>query len=102
MTRPTALSWYQDLPRSLGHSLIMDEVLAALSLVFLGTIHRDQRMLNKSSALGNEVVTKVRELRVVEGASANEELIRVSMVLTLYEVDQQNRSPRQWQHTDWP
>jgi hypothetical protein len=86
-TRPTALSWYQDLPRSLGHSRILDEALAALSLAFVGNIHHDRRMLNESCALRNAVVTKVRQLKPGEGTRhASEVLMGVSMALVLYEV----------------
>jgi hypothetical protein len=85
--RQTALSWFIDLPRSLGRSNILDDALSALSLVFIGAVHHNSRLLNESSNLRNSVVAKICKLQPTPGAHISEELIGVSMVLAQYQVE---------------
>lgn len=86
LTRQRALSWYEDLPQSLGRSDILDDALSALSLIFIGAVHHDGRLLNKSLTLRNSVVRKINQLKPTQGARINEDLIGVSMVMAQYQV----------------
>jgi hypothetical protein len=79
-----ALSWYKDLPYSLGYSNILDAALLALSLVFLGRRYHDIRLDNESRRLYTFVVTKILQLRQPE--TLKDDLISTSIGMAIYEV----------------
>jgi ankyrin repeat protein len=85
-TRETVLSWYEDLPHSLGHSNILDAAISTLSLVFLGRMHHDGCLLKESNTLCDFVLRQIRNLRPVKGSRTSKDLISLSMVMALYKV----------------
>lgn len=85
-TRLTVISWYEDLPYFLGRSVILDTAISALSLAFLGRKFDDMRLLNKGGKLRNFVLAKLSNLRLPAGDTTIDDLIRVTMAMSLYEV----------------
>jgi hypothetical protein len=91
-TRLTLISWYKDLPCSLGRSAILDAALSALSLVFLGRMFDDIRLLHEGGKLRSFVLAKISQLRLPEHDATRDDLIAVAMTMSLYEVRDQAQS----------